>query len=64
MPRAKLTNSKAKEIKFSKGQGTQRERAKKFDVSLAIIQSIDAERTWKWLQVNDTKIETSPDIIL
>jgi hypothetical protein len=43
---ATITEEIARQIKLSKGQGTQRERAERFGVSYAIVWSIDFGRTW------------------
>ncbi len=46
---AKIGIETARKIKLSKGQGTQKERARKFHVSLAVVQSIDYRASWAWL---------------
>lgn len=46
-PKALISNETATQIKNSKGQGTQLERAKKFGVSLGVVGNIDCGKTWK-----------------
>lgn len=43
----KITDQMAKAIRDSKGDGTQRQRAARFEVTLGIVSSIDSRQTWK-----------------
>jgi hypothetical protein len=59
-PSATTTEAQALAVKRSKGQGTAAERSKRFGVSLDVVQSIDAGRTWCHLpdaegKTDDTK---------
>jgi hypothetical protein len=49
-PVRKITEETAQAIMLSKGQGTMLERAKKFNVSVAIINGIDRGTSWKDLR--------------
>ena len=49
-PQATITEKVALAIKNSKGEGTQKERAKRFGTTIAIIGSIDQGATWKHLK--------------
>lgn len=44
-----ITEDLAMQIKLSKGEGTQKERANKFKVKVNIVKSIDLCYTWYWL---------------
>ncbi len=46
---SKITEDQAREIKLSKGEGSQKVRASQFNVSLHILQSIDKGATWAHL---------------
>ncbi len=48
-PNASITDGLAREIKLSKGEGTQNDRAKRFGVSSAIIEGIDDGSAWSYL---------------
>jgi hypothetical protein len=54
---SKITQETAENIKKSKNIGTQFDRAKKFDVSLSIVESIDSCSTWTHINNDDTKIK-------
>lgn len=45
--RATINDETARNIKESKGSGTQRERAARFSVSIHLVKSIDAKQSWK-----------------
>ena len=45
----KISEEIALQIKLSKGDGTQKERAKKFNVTIAIVNSIDRNESWSHL---------------
>lgn len=51
-PHAKLTAEQAMQIKMSKGQGTQAERALRFGVTSSCVGHIDMGRNWKHLVVS------------
>ncbi len=46
---ASITNDTARLIKNSKGQGTQKERAMRFNTTISIIGAIDRGNAWAWL---------------
>jgi hypothetical protein len=46
---AKISEELAKDIKHSKGEGTQKERADKFGVSKYIVSDIDIGKTWSYI---------------
>jgi hypothetical protein len=46
---ASITNALARQIKFSKGNGTKAARAKRFKVSESLVKSIDRGSAWNWL---------------
>lgn len=48
-PRSKMPIELARQIKFSKGCGTKRDRAEEFGVTVGIVNDIDHERSWAWL---------------
>ena len=48
-PRSKITEEIARQIYYSKGSGTQLERATKFGVTVYTVQSIDQGKAWSYL---------------
>jgi hypothetical protein len=46
-PMAKIDREKAEEIKLSKGDGTQQQRAEKLHTTIGTVKSIDQGRSWK-----------------
>jgi hypothetical protein len=48
-PERKNRTETARAVKFSKGDGTQQERAARFGVSMEVVANIDAGYTWIWL---------------
>ncbi len=47
--RKKVSTEQAREIKNSKGQGTQQQRAERYGVSKSAVANIDQGIRWKWL---------------
>ena len=47
IPYSKINDEIAQQIKISKGEGTQKERAKRLNVPVTIVRGIDCGRTWR-----------------
>jgi hypothetical protein len=54
---SKISQETAEKIKKSKNNGTQRDRAKNFEVPLSIVVSIDSCSTWTHINNDDTTIK-------
>jgi hypothetical protein len=59
---SKITLEQATAIKHSKGDGTQKERAAKYGVSLSIVNQIDSCQTWAYIpDKNGLVLESAPN---
>lgn len=57
----KISEHIAKKIKVSKGEGTQKERARKFGVALSTVTAIDRGGSWGYLVLSPDELETMED---